>query len=44
MAGKNRMHRSMLSIHGSNLERIKQPHTLGADMVFLDLEGAIKAT
>lgn len=41
MAGKNRMHRSMLSVPGSNLELLKQAPTLGADVVFLDLEDGV---
>ncbi|HEY9098748.1 MAG TPA: CoA ester lyase [Thiobacillus sp.] len=41
MAGKNRMHRSMLSVPGSNLELIGQAPTLGADVVFLDLEDGV---
>jgi malyl-CoA/(S)-citramalyl-CoA lyase len=41
MAGKNRMHRSMLSVPGSNMSMVEKAPTLGADVVFIDLEDGV---
>lgn len=41
MAMKNRLHRSELAVPGSNLKMLEKAPTLGADLVFLDLEDAV---
>ncbi len=41
MAIKNRLHRSELAVPGSNLKMLEKAPTLGADLVFLDLEDAV---
>jgi malyl-CoA/(S)-citramalyl-CoA lyase len=41
MAIKNRLHRSELAVPGSNPKMMEKAPTLGADVVFLDLEDAV---
>jgi len=41
MAVKNRLHRSELAVPGTNLRAMEKAPTLGADLVFLDLEDAV---
>ncbi len=41
MAVKNRLHRSELAVPGSNPRMLEKAPTLGADLVFLDLEDAV---
>lgn len=41
MAIKNRLHRSELAVPGSNPRMMEKAPTLGADVVFLDLEDAV---
>ncbi|MEO8477684.1 MAG: CoA ester lyase [Actinomycetota bacterium] len=41
MAAKDRLHRSELAVPGTNVRAIEKAPTLGADMVFLDLEDAV---
>ncbi|MCB1866742.1 MAG: CoA ester lyase [Chromatiales bacterium] len=41
MAMKDRLHRSELAVPGSNLRMLEKAPTLGADLVFLDLEDAV---
>src|SRR5256714_1429774 len=41
MAVKNRPHRSELAVPGTNLRAMEKAPTLGADLVFLDLEDAV---
>jgi malyl-CoA/(S)-citramalyl-CoA lyase len=41
MAEKNRLHRSELAVPGSNPRMLEKAPTLGADLVFLDLEDAV---
>jgi malyl-CoA/(S)-citramalyl-CoA lyase len=41
MADKARLHRSELAVPGTNLRAIEKAPTLGADVVFLDLEDAV---
>jgi len=41
MAIKNRLHRSELAVPGSNHSMMEKAPSLGADMVFLDLEDAV---
>lgn len=41
MARKNRLHRSELAVPGSNPRMLEKAPTLGADVVFLDLEDAV---
>ena len=41
MAIKNRLHRSELAVPGSNPRMLEKAPTLGADLVFLDLEDAV---
>lgn len=41
MANKNRLHRSELAVPGSNPRMMVKAPTLGADLVFLDLEDAV---
>lgn len=41
MAVKNRLHRSELAVPGSNPRALEKAPTLGADIVFLDLEDAV---
>ncbi len=41
MAVKNRLHRSELAVPASNLRALEKAPTLGADVVFLDLEDAV---
>ncbi len=41
MAIKNRLHRSELAVPGSNPKMLEKAPTLGADVVFLDLEDAV---
>jgi malyl-CoA/(S)-citramalyl-CoA lyase len=41
MAIKNRLHRSELAVPGSNPRMMEKAPSLGADMVFLDLEDAV---
>ena len=41
MAIRNRLHRSELAVPGSNPDMLKKAPSLGADMVFLDLEDAV---
>ena len=41
MAIKNRLHRSELAVPGSNPKMLEKAPTLGADLVFLDLEDAV---
>ena len=41
MAVKNRPHRSELAVPGTNLRAMQKAPTLGADLVFLDLEDAV---
>lgn len=41
MAVKNRMHRSMLAVPGSNMSMVEKAPTLGADVVFIDLEDSV---
>ncbi len=41
MAMKNRLHRSELAVPGSNPKMMEKAPTLGADVVFLDLEDAV---
>ena len=41
MAVKDRLHRSELAVPGTNLRAMRKAPTLGADVVFLDLEDAV---
>src|SRR2546425_5592886 len=41
MAHKDRLHRSELAVPGTNVRAMDKAHTLGADVVFLDLEDAV---
>jgi len=41
MADKARLHRSELAVPGTNLRAMEKAPTLGADVVFLDLEDAV---
>ena len=41
MAVKNRLHRSELAVPGTNVRAMEKAPTLGADLVFLDLEDAV---
>ncbi|MEA3412876.1 MAG: aldolase/citrate lyase family protein, partial [Pseudomonadota bacterium] len=41
MAERNRLHRSELAVPASNTRMLEKAPTLGADMVFLDLEDAV---
>src|SRR3982751_1446456 len=41
MADKARLHRSELAVPGTNRRAIEKASTLGADVVFLDLEDAV---
>jgi malyl-CoA/(S)-citramalyl-CoA lyase len=41
MADKARLHRSELAVPGTNMRAIEKAPTLGADVVFLDLEDAV---
>ncbi|MFL5737610.1 MAG: HpcH/HpaI aldolase/citrate lyase family protein [Actinomycetota bacterium] len=41
MAVRNRLHRSELAVPGTNVRAMEKAPTLGADMVFLDLEDAV---
>ena len=41
MAIKNRLHRSELAVPGSNPRMLEKAATLGADVVFMDLEDAV---
>jgi malyl-CoA/(S)-citramalyl-CoA lyase len=41
MAVRNRLHRSELAVPGTNLKMMEKATTLGADLVFLDLEDAV---
>ena len=41
MAVKNRLHRSELAVPGTNVRAMEKAPTLGADVVFLDLEDAV---
>ncbi len=41
MAVKNRLHRSELAVPGTNVRAMQKAPTLGADLVFLDLEDAV---
>jgi malyl-CoA/(S)-citramalyl-CoA lyase len=41
MAVKNRPHRSELAVPGTNVRAMEKAPTLGADLVFLDLEDAV---
>jgi malyl-CoA/(S)-citramalyl-CoA lyase len=41
MAVRNRLHRSELAVPGTNLRAMEKAPTLGADLVFLDLEDAV---
>lgn len=41
MAVKSRLHRSELAVPGSNIRMMEKAPTLGADLVFLDLEDAV---
>ena len=41
MAIKNRLHRSELAVPGTNVRAMEKAPTLGADVVFLDLEDAV---
>ena len=41
MAVRDRLHRSELAVPGSNTRALEKAPTLGADMVFLDLEDAV---
>jgi len=41
MADKARLHRSELAVPGSNVRAMEKAPTLGADVVFLDLEDAV---
>ena len=41
MAVRNRLHRSELAVPGTNVRAMEKAPTLGADLVFLDLEDAV---
>ena len=41
MADKARLHRSELAVPGTNVRAMEKAPTLGADLVFLDLEDAV---
>ena len=41
MARKDRLHRSELAVPGTNVRAMEKAPTLGADIVFLDLEDAV---
>jgi malyl-CoA/(S)-citramalyl-CoA lyase len=41
VAVKNRLHRSELAVPGTNVRAMEKAPTLGADLVFLDLEDAV---
>ena len=41
MARKDRLHRSELAVPGTNVRAMEKAPTLGADVVFLDLEDAV---
>ena len=41
MAERNRLHRSELAVPAINTRMLEQAPTLGADMVFPDLEDAV---
>ncbi len=41
MAVRDRLHRSELAVPGTNLRAMEKASTLGADLVFLDLEDAV---
>jgi malyl-CoA/(S)-citramalyl-CoA lyase len=41
MAAKHRVHRSELAVPGTNVRAMEKAPTLGADLVFLDLEDAV---
>ena len=41
MAVRNRLHRSELAVPGTNVRAMAKAPTLGADLVFLDLEDAV---
>ena len=41
MARKDRLHRSELAVPGTNVRAMEKARTLGADVVFLDLEDAV---
>ena len=41
MAQKDRLHRSELAVPGTNVRAMEKAPTLGADLVFLDLEDAV---
>src|SRR4051812_45950369 len=41
MANKARLHRSELAVPGTNIRAMEKAPTLGADLVFLDLEDAV---
>jgi malyl-CoA/(S)-citramalyl-CoA lyase len=41
MARKDRLHRSELAVPGTNLRAMEKAPTLGADLVFLDLEDSV---
>jgi len=41
MPNKERLHRSELAVPGSNLRMLEKAPTLGADVVFMDLEDAV---
>jgi malyl-CoA/(S)-citramalyl-CoA lyase len=41
MADRTRLHRSELAVPGTNLRAIEKAPTIGADVVFLDLEDAV---
>jgi len=43
MADKARLHRSELAVPGTNVRAMEKAPTLGADLVFLDLEDAVAA-
>jgi citrate lyase beta subunit len=41
MAVRDRLHRSELAVPGTNARAMEKAPTLGADVVFLDLEDAV---
>jgi len=41
MADKARLHRSELAVPGTNIRAMEKAPTVGADLVFLDLEDAV---
>src|SRR5437762_11335481 len=41
VAVRNRLHRSELAVPGTNVRAMEKAPTLGADLVFLDLEDAV---